>query len=243
MLEQQTLTDPSVIRVLEPFAHVQIWWDGDAEQKAFAEALGQRKFPTLVFLDKNGQPVYSAIGYKKPLPFLAECVKASDLLGVSVPDEIRTAVAGLETKGTILTRTAGQPGSSKPAAGSPARTTATGVTPRAGVNNSTSSLFAFNSPGLKAPQPDTRETYNPLKEACFDISIGKVEKAINILNDFLPGHANNAEAHYLLAAAYVMTRKYELAGEQYRQVIKLAPDSQLGIRARAGLQKIGMNLP
>lgn len=227
--------------MLEPYEHVQIWWDGDPEQKALAESLGQRKFPTLVFLDQNGQPAYSSIGYKKPVPFLAECVRASDVLGVLVPDDIRQATQGMVTKGALTTKPSSlpagadtrQPGNFR---NSPVSRRTIASEPAARESGIWSPSFLSQD---RSGAAAAKQEYSPIKDACFLISSGNPDKAIGILKSILEANPKNASAHYLFGVASVLCHRSAEAAEHYRQVIRLEPASQLSVRARAGLQKIG----
>jgi hypothetical protein len=237
-LEQETLSDPSVRRALEPYEHVQVWWDRDAEQKAYAKSLLDRTaFPTLVFLDANGQPVYRTMGYRKPDAFIAECAKASDLLGVAVPYDTRSASQDQTPTGTVIPRQASAAGRS---AGK-SHTIEPGIWT---ASKDEQVKHRIASEGFNHAQTDNTHVqnqgvYSPIKNACFEVTSGNPEKGISILNQIVQSDSRNAQAHYLLAVAYVKTRRNNLAAQQYRLVMQLEPNSQLCGLARQGLQKIG----
>jgi hypothetical protein len=81
--------------------------------------------------------------------------------------------------------------------------------------------------------------YTPVKAAIFDINNGHPEDAIAKLSPLVAKNAKDVQAHYILATAYVLARKYEQAAEQYKTVLKLVPaDSKIAARATEGLRKI-----
>ena len=224
-------------QALEPYEHVQVWGDADPEQRALIKRWGlSLAYPTLVFLDRSGSPVYTTRGYKKPEPFLADCVKASELLSVSVPEDARSASANETPSGKVLERkgTAGGANAS--------------VTPANGVGQSSAKIWYRNA------QPNANDGFmnsgippvhavavplTPLREASFDIANGKYDSAIAKASKIVEGNPQNVDARYLLAVAYVMTRKYAQAVEQYKSVIKLQPNSRAALLAREGLKKLG----
>lgn len=87
---------------MNSYVRIQVWWDRDAEQKAYAQKIGSAGFPTIVWLDADGKPIYRAVGYREPKKFLAECVKAGDLLRVYVPPEARQAAGGIKPVGQVI---------------------------------------------------------------------------------------------------------------------------------------------
>jgi TolA-binding protein len=246
LLEQRTLSDSTVQRTLEPYEHIQLWGDGDPEQKKLAHSLGGAAYPTIVFLNAKGEPVYKSKGYKKPDRFLADCIKASEILGVSIPEEARALSAGVEPSGSVpaktppqtKTDTTGEPAHIS-AQKDPRRNWVRQAAPAAGQN-------PFNDPSNSMPPAPANSatmssgTYSPLKAATFAISSGKYDQARSILNNTIAKDSANAEAHYLLAVAYVMSRQYALAADQYRLVIKLQPGSQAANLSRQGLTKLGL---
>jgi Flp pilus assembly protein TadD len=211
-----------------------------------------------VFLDQQGQPKYSVAGYKLPPRFIAECVKASDTIGIAVPGEVRAACAGESATGTVLsgapaaTATSTTPGNGQssfvgtfarnPAARNEQRLWPTRATPASAALPAAGSVVVPETGSAAAQAPASAPApvaYSPLREACFDINNGKCEPAIAILNRLVVSNPCDARAHYLLAVAYVMTHRYSPAAQQYTTVIKLSPNSQLGSRAREGLAKLG----
>ncbi len=80
--------------------------------------------------------------------------------------------------------------------------------------------------------------YNPLREAISLMNSNRLEESIALLSREIKKQANNPQAFYTRAVVYVKMRKYELAAEDYNQVLKLAPTGQLSSLAKAGLAKI-----
>ncbi len=101
------------------------------------------------------------------------------------------------------------------------------------------SLFQHNErTKLAGSMPAGVATYDPLKEALFLINSHQYEKSLETLNRLLIANSNNPNARYLRACVYVYLRRYQLAILDYQQVLKLAPNSDLGKRAAEGLKRI-----
>lgn len=78
----------------------------------------------------------------------------------------------------------------------------------------------------------------PLAAATADITGKKYDAAIDKLKPIVQKSANNAQAHYLLAIAYVSKGDYKTAKEEYELTLKYAQDLKLQKLASAGLMKI-----
>ncbi|HEY9791505.1 MAG TPA: hypothetical protein V6D22_13975 [Candidatus Obscuribacterales bacterium] len=229
MLEQHTLTDGTVQHTLEPYTHIQLWGDTDPDAKALMKSWALRPaYPTLVFLDSRGQPAFTTVGYKKPAPFLAECIKASDLLGVAVPDDARAAANGISPNGTVPRQ--------KPQS----ITKAPVNDPRVNAPSTRVQQTADDWPRDLLPHGgmNPNAAYDPLKDASFNLNAGNYDTSIAILTKVLQSEPRNIRAHYLLAISYVYSHKYGLASDEYKQVIELQPGSRLAVLARQGLEKI-----
>lgn len=97
----------------------------------------------------------------------------------------------------------------------------------------------FEALSRKAGQGASAATvYDPLKEALFDLHSKEYEKCFNTLNKILLENPNNPSARYVRGVAYVLTRQYAKAADDYRQVLRLLPGSELANRASEGLKKI-----
>jgi cytochrome c-type biogenesis protein CcmH/NrfG len=59
-----------------------------------------------------------------------------------------------------------------------------------------------------------------------------------MLNQILQSDPGNSQAHYLKAVAFVMTRHYSQASDEYRQCLRLNPAPDIANRARVGLAKL-----
>lgn len=80
--------------------------------------------------------------------------------------------------------------------------------------------------------------YHPLKEAIFYLNAKQYNEALAILNKYLNGHHNDAQALYLRGVVHVMQRDYPLAAADYKEVIRIYPNSDLSRKATDGLKKI-----
>jgi tetratricopeptide (TPR) repeat protein/predicted Zn-dependent protease len=86
--------------------------------------------------------------------------------------------------------------------------------------------------------PIANPTHDAMKEAIFNMSTGNYAKSVELLKKVVAGNSKNAQAHYLLAIAYVHLRQYPDAVSQYELVLKMQPKGQLADLATAGLSKI-----
>lgn len=102
-------------------------------------------------------------------------------------------------------------------------------------NSAKSGVKAKSAP--PAPPP----VYNPLKDALFNINLGQYQTSIDVVNKVLENDPNNAEAHYIKAVALVFLQKFSDAAEEYRKVMVITPNSELGQRAEEGLKRINSN--
>lgn len=86
---------------------------------------------------------------------------------------------------------------------------------------------------------ESKETYNPMRDAIFAMQTGKYSDSLNLLNQVLSKNKNDLQARYLLGVTYVMLRRYGDATAAYKQVMSSAPaNSQLAKLAAEGLSKI-----
>ncbi len=64
------------------------------------------------------------------------------------------------------------------------------------------------------------------------------DKSLSQLDDIITTTPKSAEAHYLKAVIYVLTRKYDAAASEYNLVLKNDPSTALSKKARLGLTKL-----
>lgn len=80
--------------------------------------------------------------------------------------------------------------------------------------------------------------YDPIRDALFAVRMKQYDKALGTLNKVLSGNPSHPQAHYVKAVVFVMLRQYPQAATEYREVLRLVPNSDLGKRAQEGLKKI-----
>lgn len=78
----------------------------------------------------------------------------------------------------------------------------------------------------------------PLKKAMLEMHLRNYDQSLSQLNEIIATTPKSAEAHYLKAVIYVLTRKYEAAATEYHLVLKNDPSPTLSRKARAGLVKL-----
>ncbi len=78
----------------------------------------------------------------------------------------------------------------------------------------------------------------PLKKAMLEMHLRNYDKSLSLLDDIIAMNPKSAEAHYLKAVIYVLTRKYDAANAEYNLVLKNDPSPTLSRKARAGLTKL-----
>ncbi|MBS1954781.1 MAG: hypothetical protein JST89_11380 [Cyanobacteria bacterium SZAS-4] len=78
----------------------------------------------------------------------------------------------------------------------------------------------------------------PLKKAMLEMQLRNYDQSLSQLNEIIATTPKSAEAHYLKAVIYVLTRKYEAAATEYHLVLKNDPSPTLSRKARAGLVKL-----
>ncbi len=78
----------------------------------------------------------------------------------------------------------------------------------------------------------------PLKKAMLEMNLRNYDQSLALLDNIIATNPKSAEAHYLKAVVYVLTRKYDSAASEYRQVLKTDPSPTLSRKARAGLTKL-----
>ncbi|HEY9869542.1 MAG TPA: tetratricopeptide repeat protein [Candidatus Obscuribacterales bacterium] len=89
------------------------------------------------------------------------------------------------------------------------------------------------------PRPTaSASAYDPIREALFDMRMKQYDKALATVNKVLAGNPRHPQAHYVKAVVYVMMRQYPQAAGEYKEVLRLVPNSQLGKLAEEGLKKI-----
>ncbi len=93
---------------------------------------------------------------------------------------------------------------------------------------------------LPPPKPVPRAV-TILNNAVFDINTKHYADSIRKIDELLKDEPKNSEAYYLRAVAHVKLKDYKSAGDDYAQVIKLVPGSELAKRASDGLFKIKQN--
>lgn len=89
--------------------------------------------------------------------------------------------------------------------------------------------------GSKSP---TLSAETPLKKAMFEMHLRNYEQSLLQLDDIIATTPKSAEAHYLKAVIYVLTRKYDAAAAEYNLVLKNDPSATLTRKARSGLTKL-----
>jgi tetratricopeptide (TPR) repeat protein len=77
-----------------------------------------------------------------------------------------------------------------------------------------------------------------LRQAMFELNAKQYGQCMATLSKVLSNNPNNPQAHYLKAVCNVMQRQYGDAASEYKEVLRLTPDSDLGRRAAEGLRKI-----
>ncbi len=78
----------------------------------------------------------------------------------------------------------------------------------------------------------------PLKKAMLEMHLRNYDKSLSQLDDIITTTPKSAEAHYLKAVIYVLTRKYDAAASEYNLVLKNDPSTALSKKARLGLTKL-----
>lgn len=121
---------------------------------------------------------------------------------------------------------------------------------RRGQHNSVGANDDQKSPYAVPPQPETPLSdsgisgksdmpgKHPLGEAINDIKGGRLQDAMNHLNEILQNDQDNANAHYLKAVVSVLTRNFDQAKEEYQETLRLSQNGELTRRAQLGLSKL-----
>ncbi|HEY9775485.1 MAG TPA: bacterial transcriptional activator domain-containing protein [Planktothrix sp.] len=78
----------------------------------------------------------------------------------------------------------------------------------------------------------------PIHRALSELKAGHYDASIAKLDQILTANPGNGQAHYLKAIAYVNTRHYAQAAEEYRAAIRCSPNSELSRLSAAGLIKL-----
>lgn len=89
-----------------------------------------------------------------------------------------------------------------------------------------------------AERPAGAPADTPLKRAVLEMQLKNYDKSLSHLDDILLTDPRNAEAHYLKAVVYVLTRKYDAAAREYRLTLENNPSQALSQKARTGLMKL-----
>lgn len=92
----------------------------------------------------------------------------------------------------------------------------------------------------KEPPEFTATAYNPIRQALFELNTKQYARSLDTLNRVLATNPNHPQAHYVRAIVLVMMRQYPGAVRDYKEVIRLIPNSELGRRAAEGLKKINL---
>jgi hypothetical protein len=154
---------------------------------------------------------------------------------------------GLGSAGSIDSNSSSNtplPGGIGPAPGAPDATAGDTTTPD--TNNADLSMptSAFAKPPASADDmtpsatPSPAITDTPMRRALSALRLAKYDQALTMLSQILQSDPGNSQAHYLKAVAFVMTRHYSQAADEYRQCLKLNPAPDIANRARAGLAKL-----
>jgi hypothetical protein len=86
-LERGAFSDPWVKRILSPFIGLKL-----CEDKAVEALHAPDGYPTVVFLNSEGNEVHRTSGPQPPTLFLGECARAFKKLGIALPAELRILV-------------------------------------------------------------------------------------------------------------------------------------------------------
>lgn len=89
-----------------------------------------------------------------------------------------------------------------------------------------------------AARPASVAADTPLKKALLQLQLRNYDKSLTLLDEIITTNPKNAEAHYLKAVIFVLTRKYDAAANEYRLVLKNDPSPTLSQKARTGLTKL-----
>jgi tetratricopeptide (TPR) repeat protein len=89
-----------------------------------------------------------------------------------------------------------------------------------------------------ATRPASAAADTPIKKALLELRLHNFDKSLSQLNEIIATNPKNAEAHYLRAVIFVLTRKYDAASNEYRLVLKNDPSPTLAQKARNGLIKL-----
>jgi hypothetical protein len=89
-----------------------------------------------------------------------------------------------------------------------------------------------------AARPASAAADTPLKKALLQLQLRNYDKSLTLLDEIITTNPKNAEAHYLKAVIFVLTRKYDAAANEYRLVLKNDPSPTLSQKARTGLTKL-----
>jgi hypothetical protein len=136
------------------------------------------------------------------------------------------------------------PGGIGPAPGAPDATAGDTTTPDSNNADLSMPTSPFAKPPASAddmapsatPSPAVADT--PMRRALSAVRLAKYDQALTMLSQILQSDPGNSQAHYLKAVAFVMTRHYSQAADEYRQCLKLNPAPDIANRARAGLAKL-----
>ncbi len=88
--------------------------------------------------------------------------------------------------------------------------------------------------------PPAAPVYDPIREALFELNSKQYSRSLETLNKVLSSNPHHAQAHYVRAIVLVMMRQYTGAAADYKEVLRLTPNSDLGRRAAEGLKKISL---
>jgi hypothetical protein len=79
---------------------------------------------------------------------------------------------------------------------------------------------------------------SPLKKAVLHLHLHEYEKCLQSINEALGYDGKNAEAHYLKAVLFVMTRRFTDARSEYETALHNSTSADLTRRAKNGLLKL-----
>jgi TolA-binding protein len=83
------------------------------------------------------------------------------------------------------------------------------------------------------------EDVSPLRHAMRLMTIGQMDKSLDVISDVIVANPADVQAHYLKAVVLVTMKRYPEACAEYREVLTLRPNSKISELAQQGLKNIG----
>ncbi len=93
MLEQTTLKNPWIEQLLSPFVAVKVMQNQELQEEILGHGVG---YPTLAFVDPEGNLVHNITGFQESMFFAQECAKAYEKLKLDVPMGIERLLNAFE---------------------------------------------------------------------------------------------------------------------------------------------------